>query len=98
MTNKKARGKRSKTRRKLRARDKKTVNQLVRVFAEKDNVRVRIDSSIHAGMPSAKYNGFGGKVVGTRGSAFEVAVKDGNIPRVLIVHPAHLQSLGGGKS
>jgi len=93
MTNKKAKGKRSKTRRKLRSKGRKTVSQLVRVLDEEDRVQICIDSSIHSGIPSAKFHGFSGRVVGKRGAVYEVAVKDGKIPRMLIVHPAHLKSM-----
>jgi large subunit ribosomal protein L21e len=93
MTNKKAKGKRSKTRRKFRSKGKKTVSQLVKTFEEADRVQIHIESSIHSGLPAAKFQGFAGKVVGKRGAVYEVAVRDGNTPRTLIVHPAHLKNM-----
>ena len=93
MTNKKAKGKRAKTRRKLRARGKKTVTQLVKEFKDDERVQVNIDSSKHSGMPSAKYQGFAGKVVAKRGRAYEVAVRDGKLSRTLVVGTAHLKSM-----
>lgn len=93
MTNKKAKGKRSNTRRKLRSKGKKTVSQLVKTFDDDDQVQIHIESSIHSGMPSAKFHGFAGTVVGKRGAVYEVAVMDGKTSRVLIVHPAHLKNM-----
>jgi len=98
MANKKAKGKRAKTRRKMRSRDRKTVNQLVQGFEEQEHVQICLDSSIHSGLPDTKYHGFSGKIVGKRGSAYEVEVKDGGILRVLVVNPAHLKGFGGEAS
>ena len=93
MSNKKAKGKRAKTRAKLKGGKKRTVNELVKNFDKGETVQICIDSSVHAGMPSPKYHGFTGTVAGKRGKAFEVAVRDGSVSRQLVVHAAHLKSL-----
>mgnify|MGYP002639543030 CR=1 FL=1 len=98
MTNKKAKGKRSKTRRKFKGGGRKTVSQLVRGFEEEDVVQVCIDSSFHSALPAARFQGLAGKVVGKRGTAYEIIVNDGNTSKMLIVHAAHLKKLGGDAS
>ena len=94
MANKKAKGKRGKTRRKLKSKGgKKTVNAFVREFDEGSQVQICIDSSVHNGMPAVKYHGFNGQVIGKRGNSFEIAVRDGSIPKKLVVGAAHLKKL-----
>lgn len=99
MSNKKAKGKRSKTRSKFKARGKKTtVTQLVKGYSENEQVHICIDPSIHSGMPASKYQGYCGEIVGKRGGSYEIAVPEGSLSRMLIIHPAHLKSMKGAKS
>ncbi len=93
MANKKARGKRSNTRRKLKGGKRQSVSQLVRTFEENESVQIRIDPSHHSGMPAAKFHGVSGKVSAKRGKVYEVAVKDRKASRTLVVHAAHMKSM-----
>lgn len=96
MTNKKARGSRAKTRHSHRHKGKTTVNRVLAQFSEGERVGVKINSSVHSGMPNRRrFNGLSGKVVGKRGKAVLVELMHGNLQKTLVVNPAHLHSLGG---
>ncbi len=55
-----------------------------------DKVVVKIDSSIHKGMPHPRYNGKIGIVVEQRGKAYVIELRDFERTRELIVRPEHL--------
>jgi large subunit ribosomal protein L21e len=94
MASKKARGKRAKTRAKFSRSGKKrsrvTMNRLLREFATGQKVMIRVESSVHSGMPPKRYHGKTATVTGKRGRAYLVELKVGKTPRTLIVAPAHL--------
>lgn len=93
MVNKKARGKRSKTRSKLRKRPgKTTVNEILKPFAEGTPVQIDIRPEMHKGMPPAIYQGSHGIVEGKQGNAYMVAVEKGNLENTLIVRGIHLKA------
>lgn len=94
MTNKKAKGVRAKTRDKFKRKGVRlSVNRILKEFSVGDSVQVNVNSSFHSGIPHRRYQGISGRVVGKQGSAFKVAVKEGNAPRTLIVTAAHLKAL-----
>ncbi|HDY72655.1 MAG TPA: 50S ribosomal protein L21e [bacterium] len=92
MPNKKAKGKRAKSRHKMKKRGPKvTVNKMLQEIPDGSIVDVHIDSSVHSGLPDKKYKGKTGTVIRKQGTAFLVHVKDGNQDRILVVGPAHLR-------
>ncbi len=96
MVNKKARGKRGKTRSKLKNKaGKASVNEILRPFDNGAKIQVNIRSDMHSGMPAAIYQGSFGIVKGKQGSAYKVSVKKGNLENTLIVHGIHLKEQGG---
>ncbi len=86
------------TRRKSRYKLKKTVREkglspisrAVQEFTEGDMVNVDLDPGIHEGMPHHKFHGKTGKIVGQRGRAYLVEVRDGGLMKEIIVLPEHL--------
>ncbi len=98
MTNKKAKGIRSNSRRKMRKRGSKTtVNKLLQEINAGERVHIKIDSSNHSGLPPTRYQGLTGSVKGKKGAAYVVDVKKGNLDRELIIGPAHLEVAVSGK-
>lgn len=94
MTNKKAKGQRTKTRDKLKRKGSRlSVNKILKEFNTGETVQVNINSSFHSGIPHRRYQGISGKVIGRQGNAFRIAVKEGNAPRTLVVTAAHLKAL-----
>lgn len=98
MTNKGPRGKRRKSRYKMRNREgKPTVNKQLQEFRAGDVVHVKINSSVHSGMPAHKFKGHTGRVLGIEGKPenkrrfYRVHVRHGTMTKELVVHPVHLE-------
>lgn len=89
-----SRGSRSKTRQKFRkhAREKglPRIRRVTQKFDRGDIVHVKIDPSVHRGMPHSRFHGFTGVVSGERGRAYLVKVKDGGKEKTIIASPEHL--------
>ncbi|ADM27855.1 LSU ribosomal protein L21E [Ignisphaera aggregans DSM 17230] len=56
-----------------------------------DSVYIKVDPSIHKGMPHRMYIGKVGKIVGFRGKALEVEVKVGSKIKKLFLLPEHVE-------
>ena len=91
----KAKGPRSRTRRKLKkdVRGLPPVNAFLRKFEKGDKVVIKIEPSVHSGMPFPRFHGRVGVVEGKRGRAYLIRVKDGGKEKVLISHPVHLRKV-----
>ena len=91
MSGKASKGKRAKTRNSHSNRGGKiTVNKLLQQIPIGSQVDIKINGSIHSGMPFRRYQGMTGKVVGKQGAAYIVSVsKVGKMMKVL-AGPAHL--------
>ena len=89
-----SRGTRTKTRsllrKKPRARGLSPITKAMQVFEEGEKVKIIIDPSVHKGMPFSRLHGLTGTVIGKRGAAFEVRVKDGNKDKIVVARPEHL--------
>jgi len=96
MPNKKARGKRAKTRC-TRTLPKVTVNKQLQDIEVGQKVEIAIDYSVHSAMPPKRYRGKSGIVTAKRGRKFEVDVNQGNLPKVIIAGPEHLAVPAGKK-
>ncbi|AHC51032.1 50S ribosomal protein L21 [Sulfolobus acidocaldarius SUSAZ] len=95
-----SKGYRSKTRKLLekKVREKGAIPKLsllMHDYSQGEYVVVKINPSIHKGMPHRRYHGKVGLVVGKRGKAYEVKVNTGDKERVLIVRPEHLIPFNG---
>ncbi|EHP84061.1 50S ribosomal protein L21e [Methanotorris formicicus] len=88
-------GFRSKTRKKLskhpRERGLYPITRALKKYKEGEYVHIIIDPSYHKGMPHPRYHGRTGIVVGQRGRAFIVRVRDGGKYKLIIARPQHLR-------
>jgi large subunit ribosomal protein L21e len=88
------------TRRKSRYKLKKTVREkglspisrAIQEFAQGDLVNIDLDPGIQNGMPHPKFHGRTGRVMGQRGRAYIVEVRDGGLMKEVIILPEHLTS------
>lgn len=91
------RGKRIKTRQLFskRAKDRgvHTLSYLLRKYEPGDRVLIKIDSSIHSGMPFRRFYGKVGEIVERRGRAYLVKVLNGRKEKIVIARPEHLQEV-----
>jgi large subunit ribosomal protein L21e len=87
----------TKTRHKLKKSQKeKSKLSLTKFFKSYNNdekVILKADSYYKRGMYFMRFHGKVGKIVGMRGSCYEVQIKDFNKPKKLIVHPIHLKKV-----
>ncbi|WRQ72903.1 MAG: 50S ribosomal protein L21e [Methanosarcinales archaeon Met12] len=91
----KSHGERRKTRHKLKksTREKgiSPISRAIQEFVIGQNVHISIDPSIHKGMPHPKFHGRTATVMGQRGRAYLLEVRDGNMMKDIIVCPQHLK-------
>jgi large subunit ribosomal protein L21e len=87
-------GPRSDTRHRLqkkpRDRGLTKITKALQTFEEGERAIIRIDPSVHRGMPSKRFHGVMGTVQSRRGDAYVLAVHDGNKPKTVIARPEHL--------
>ncbi len=96
----KSRGFRKKSRsllkKKPRERGKIGLSRLLRGYEPGDKVVIKLDPTVHKGMPHRRYHGKVGVVVSKRGRAYEVNVAQGDSVKEIIVRPEHLRLHGEG--
>ncbi|MCE4617359.1 MAG: 50S ribosomal protein L21e [Desulfurococcales archaeon] len=90
------RGFRHRTRKLLKkhVREKGSVPPLSLIMREYnvgERVHIKINPSVHKGMPHRRYHGKTGIVVGKRGKAYLVELYLGRKKKTLIVRPEHLR-------
>jgi len=87
------------TRRKSRYKLKKSIRErglsppsrAIQEFKAGQRVHIDIDPGVHKGMPHPKFHGRTAKVLGRRGRAYILEVRDGNMMKRIIAHPQHLK-------
>jgi large subunit ribosomal protein L21e len=88
-------GPRKKTRYKfkkaLRKRGLPPVTTVIQKFEIGQKVHIVIDSSIQTGMPHRRFHGKTGTVIGQRGRAWVLEIKDGRASKTVIARPQHLK-------
>lgn len=82
---------RSLLRRKPRERGKTGLSKILRQYEPGDKVVVKIDPSVHRGMPHRRYHGRTGTIVDRKGRAYVVGVTQGKAVKEIIVRPEHLE-------
>jgi len=81
---------RSLLRQKIRNRGKTSLSKILRCYAAGEKVVVKIDPSVHNGMPHRRFQGRCGLIVNKRGSSYVVNVTQGDALKEIIVRPEHL--------
>jgi len=67
-----------------------SLSKLMREYREGDKVSIKINPSVHSGMPHRRYQGKTGVILGVRGKSYEVKVKLGDKEKILVIRPEHL--------
>ncbi len=68
------------------------IRKFLQEFEIGQRVLIDIEPSSQKGMPHPRYQGRSGIVVGKRGRAYLVQIKDGSIIKTLISRPEHLRA------
>lgn len=89
-------GPRKKTRHKLkknlRRRGIPPVSSVIQEFEIGQRVHVVIEPSIQKGMPHRRFHGKTGTVIGQRGRAWLLEIRDGDAVKQVIARPQHLRA------
>lgn len=67
------------------------LGSLLTEYAPGDKVVVVLEPSVHKGRPHRRFHGKIATVISQRGRAYELTLKDGNKPKIIIVRPEHLR-------
>jgi large subunit ribosomal protein L21e len=90
-----SKGYRSRTRtlfrKKAREKGKVGLSRLLKTYNPGDKVKIKIDSSVHKGMPHRRYHGRVGIVKARRGRSYVIEVAEGRQTRTLIARPEHIE-------
>lgn len=89
----KSHGKHRRTRKKLKKSRRMTVNQFLKKFKEGDKVTIKIESRSMKSMPSRRFHGLTGSIVGKRGRSYIIEIKDGKKMKKIIAPPEHLKAI-----
>ncbi|WP_342305603.1 50S ribosomal protein L21e [Methanolobus sp. ZRKC5] len=74
-----------------RERGLSPISKAIQEFDNGQMVHIDIDPSVQKGMPNARFQGKTGKVIGQRGRAFILQIRDGKATKELISLPQHLK-------
>jgi len=81
---------RSILRRNPREKGKTGLSKILYEYKPGEKVVVKIDSSVHKGMPHRRYHGKIGVIVNKRGRSYIVNVAQGKAIKEIIVSPEHI--------
>jgi len=77
--------------RKPRERGKTGLSKILQDYSEGEKVVVKINPSVHGGMPHRRYFGRVGVIVERRGRSYVVNVPVGDAVKELVIRPEHLR-------
>ena len=90
----KAKGYRRKTRHLLkrnpRERGKTGLSKVLREYEADEKVVIKLDPSVHKGMPHRRFHGKIGVIIEKRGRSYVVNVTQGNAIKEITVRPEHI--------
>ena len=90
----KAKGFRRSTRyllkRKPRERGKTGLSKVLREYEPEEKVVIKLDPSVHKGMPHRRFHGRIGVIANKRGGSYIVHVTQGKATKEIIVRPEHI--------
>jgi large subunit ribosomal protein L21e len=76
----------------IREKGKLSLSKYFKKFEEGESVAVVLEKSLKAEIPS-RFQGRTGTIIGKRGRAYIVKIKDQNKPKEFLIKPIHLKKL-----
>ncbi|MHA1409647.1 MAG: 50S ribosomal protein L21e [Candidatus Odinarchaeia archaeon] len=76
---------------KPRERGLPPLGYLLREYKIGEKVNIVINPSVHKGQPHKRYHGKTGSIIGRRGQAYLISLKEGNKEKIIISRPEHLK-------
>ena len=89
-------GTRSLLKKSPREKGKLGLSRLLREYNPGEKVIIKIEPSVHKGMPHKRYHGKVGVIKEKRGRAYVVSVTQGDAVKEIIVRPEHIAPFVGG--
>jgi large subunit ribosomal protein L21e len=89
----KSHGQRRHTREKFRRVGLTPISAFFRQFNVGDRVVINVNSLSHSGMPFKRFQGLSGDVIGKRGRAYIVEIKDGGKVKKVVSPSEHLKAI-----
>ena len=89
-------GTRSLLKKSPREKGKLGLSRLLREYKPGEKVIIKIEPSVHKGMPHKRYHGKVGVIKEKRGRAYVVSVTQGDAVKEIIVRPEHIAPFAGG--
>ena len=86
-------GTRSILKRSKSQRGRLNIQRIMHAYEPGDRVAIVLDGGQQKGMPHRRFQGRTGFIQEQQGSAYVVAVKDGNMHKTVIARPEHLRPL-----
>ena len=86
-------GTRSILKRSKSQRGRLNIQRIMHAYEPGDRVAIVLDGGQQKGMPHRRFQGRTGFIQDPQGSAYVVAVKDGNMQKTVIARPEHLRPL-----
>ena len=86
-------GTRSILKRSKSQRGRLNIQRIMHAYEPGDRVAIVLDGGQQKGMPHRRFQGRTGFIQEQQGSAYVVAVKDGNMQKTVIARPEHLRPL-----
>ena len=74
-------------------RGRLNIQRIMHAYEPGDRVAIVLDGGQQKGMPHRRFQGRTGFIQEQQGSAYVVAVKDGNMQKTVIARPEHLRPL-----
>lgn len=74
----------------IRQKGKVSLRKYFQEFNEGERCVLKAEPAVQGGMYFPRFHGKSGIVKGKRGACYEIAIKDGKMEKILIVHPVHL--------
>lgn len=81
---------RSLLRRRPRERGKSGLSKILHEYEPGEKIVVKLDSSVHKGMPHRRYHGKIGVIVSKRGRSYVINVTQGSAVKEIVVRPEHI--------
>ena len=82
---------RSALKKNVRLRGKMSIRKYLQEFKAGDKVAFVAEPTVQGGMHHRRFQGEIGVVIGQQGDAYKIKIIDGNMEKLLIVHPIHLR-------
>jgi large subunit ribosomal protein L21e len=88
-------GSRMKLTKKLKDKGMPNVNRMLNKFEIGELAAVKIEPSIHKGMPYHGFHGLTGRIVGKQGECYLLSLKIGGVEKKALSAPVHLKKIEG---